>query len=136
MASVINNAPFDLKAFKKGFEKPNLVSQYTDLMKTIIKDKDRSAAEIGREMGFVIHVGDGIVKASGLNDAKMGELVEFPQAKNTKGLIMNLELDSVGIVLLGSDQEVKEDHLITSTGNYMSTPVECVRGACRWFRLV
>lgn len=119
----INNASLDLRAFKKGLEKSSLVYQYTDLVKTIIKEKERSLVEIGKEMGFVIHVGDGIVKASGLNDAKMGELVEFPQAKNTKGLIMNLELDSVGIVLLGSDQEVKEDHLITSTGNYMSTPV-------------
>jgi F-type H+-transporting ATPase subunit alpha len=121
--TLINKGNLNLSKFKSGFEKSNLVQQYTDSLKTIIRDKYRSAAAIGKEMGFVIHVGDGIVKASGLDEVKMGELVEFPQAKNTKGLIMNLELDSVGIVLLGSDQEVKEDHLITSTGNYLSTPV-------------
>ena len=58
------------------------------------------------ETGVVILVGDGIAKASGLEKCMAGELVEFPDG--SFGMAQNLEEDTVSIVILGSDQGIKE----------------------------
>ena len=58
------------------------------------------------ETGVVILVGDGIAKASGLEKCMSGELVEFPDG--SFGMAQNLEEDTVSIVILGSDQGIKE----------------------------
>lgn len=73
------------------------------------------------ETGVVILVGDGIAKASGLDKCMAGELVEFPDG--SFGMAQNLEEDTVSIVILGSDQGIKEGDTVKRTGRIVSVPV-------------
>ena len=73
------------------------------------------------ETGVVILVGDGIAKASGLEKCMSGELVEFPDG--SFGMAQNLEEDTVSIVILGSDQGIKEGDIVKRTGKVVSVPV-------------
>ena len=73
------------------------------------------------ETGVVILVGDGIAKASGLDKCMAGELVEFPDG--SFGMAQNLEEDTVSIVILGSDQGIKEGDIVKRTGRVVSVPV-------------
>ena len=73
------------------------------------------------ETGVVILVGDGIAKASGLEKCMAGELVEFPDG--SYGMAQNLEEDTVSIVILGSDQGIKEGDTVKRTGKIFSVPV-------------
>ena len=73
------------------------------------------------ETGVVILVGDGIAKASGLTKCMAGELVEFPDG--SFGMAQNLEEDTVSIVILGSDQGIKEGDTVKRTGRIVSVPV-------------
>jgi len=75
-----------------------------------------------KTVGTVIMVGDGIVHAIGLQAVMAGEMVYFPRAK-MYGLALNLEQDTVGIVLFGLDRLIVEGDLVTSTGEVMSVPV-------------
>jgi len=73
------------------------------------------------EVGEVISVGDGIVKAFGLNGAIMGELVKFESGVD--GMVMNIEMEGVGIVVLGDDKLIKEGQKIKRTGKVMEIGV-------------
>ena len=73
------------------------------------------------ETGTVILVGDGIARASGLEKCMSGELVEF--ANGEYGMAQNLEENSVSIVMLGSDDGVKEGSVVKRTGKVVSVPV-------------
>ena len=73
------------------------------------------------ETGVVILVGDGIAKASGLDKCIAGELVEFPNG--SYGMAQNLEEDTVSIVILGSDNGIKEGDTVKRTGKVVSVPV-------------
>ena len=73
------------------------------------------------DVGTVISVGDGIANVYGLEKAMLGELLLFPN--NVYGMIMNLESDSVGVVLLGNDSLVKEGDLVNRTKMVMEVPV-------------
>ncbi len=73
------------------------------------------------ETGVVILVGDGIAKASGLDKCMAGELVEFPDG--SYGMAQNLEEETVSIVILGSDQGIKEGDIVKRTGKVVSVPV-------------
>ena len=73
------------------------------------------------ETGVVILVGDGIAKASGLDKFMAGELVEFPDG--SYGMAQNLEEETVSIVILGSDQGIKEGDIVKRTGKVVSVPV-------------
>jgi len=73
------------------------------------------------ETGVVILVGDGIAKASGLNQCMAGELVEFPNG--SFGMAQNLEEDTVSIVILGTDDGIKEGDTVKRTGRVVSVPV-------------
>ena len=73
------------------------------------------------ETGVVILVGDGIAKASGLDKCMAGELLEFPDG--SFGMAQNLEEDTVSIVILGSDQGIKEGDTVKRTGRVVSVPV-------------
>ncbi|MGM9607294.1 MAG: F0F1 ATP synthase subunit alpha, partial [Oscillospiraceae bacterium] len=73
------------------------------------------------ETGVVILVGDGIAKASGLDKCMVNELVEFPDG--SFGMAQNLEEDTVSIVILGSDQGIKEGDTVKRTGRVVSVPV-------------
>ena len=66
------------------------------------------------DFGTVIQVGDGIARVYGLENCMSGELLEFPG--NTYGMAMNLEEDNVGVVIMGSDREIKEGDIVKPTG--------------------
>ena len=73
------------------------------------------------DIGTVISVGDGIANVYGLEKAMLGELLLFPN--EVYGMVMNLESDSVGVVLLGNDSLVKEGDLVNRTKQVMEVPV-------------
>ena len=73
------------------------------------------------QTGTVILVGDGIAKVSGLDRCMSGELVEFPNG--SYGMAQNLEEDVVSIVILGTDQGIKEGNTVKRTGKVVSVPV-------------
>ena len=73
------------------------------------------------ETGTVIMVGDGIARAYGLEKCMANELVEFSNGEH--GMALNLEEDSVAIVILGSDQGIKEGDTVRRTGRVVSVPV-------------
>ena len=74
-----------------------------------------------REMGYVIQVGDNIAKVYGLEGAMAGELLEFPGG--VYGMALNLEEDSVGVVLLGEDVGIREGDPVKRTGRIAEVPV-------------
>ncbi len=73
------------------------------------------------ETGIVILVGDGIAKVSGLDKCMAGELVEFPNG--SFGMAQNLEEDTVSVVILGTDNGIKEGDTVKRTGKVVSVPV-------------
>ncbi|WP_341875798.1 F0F1 ATP synthase subunit alpha [Defluviitalea saccharophila] len=73
------------------------------------------------DVGTVIQVGDGIVRIHGLEKAIAGELLEFPG--EVYGMVLNLEEDNIGAVLLGSDEGIKEGDTVKSTGRVVEVPV-------------
>ena len=72
------------------------------------------------EVGTVIEVGDGIARIWGLEQAKAGELIEFPGG--VYGMVQNLEMNNVGVVLLG-DGDIKEGDEVKATGKVVQVPV-------------
>ncbi len=73
------------------------------------------------DVGTVITVGDGVALVYGLDKAMLGELVEFPN--HIYGMVMNLEEEHVGCVLLGNDTEIKEGDLVKRTKEVVKVPV-------------
>ena len=73
------------------------------------------------EVGQVLSVGDGIARAYGLDKVQAGEMVEFENG--TRGMALNLESDNVGIVIFGSDREIKEGQTVKRTGAIVDVPV-------------
>ena len=89
----------------------------------LIKDKIKHYAEKidEKDVGTVIKVGDGIALVNGLSDVMAGELLDF--GNDTKGMVLNLEEDHVGCVLLGSDKNIKEGDAVTRTKKIVEVPV-------------
>lgn len=89
----------------------------------IIKDQIKNYANQieSAETGTVILVGDGIARAHGLEKCMANELVEFQNGEY--GMALNLEENSVAIVILGSDQGIKEGDTVKRTGKVVSVPV-------------
>ncbi len=73
------------------------------------------------DVGTVIQVGDGIARVHGLAKCMSGELLEFPN--EIYGMALNLEEDSVGVVLLGADTEITEGDIVKRTGKVVEVPV-------------
>ena len=73
------------------------------------------------EVGQVLSVGDGIARVHGLDNVQAGELVDFPGG--IKGMALNLEEDNVGIVIFGSDRNIKEGDQVKRTGAIVDVPV-------------
>ena len=73
------------------------------------------------ETGTIITLGDGIARAVGLENCMVNELVEFPNG--TYGMAQNLEERSVSLVILGSDEGLREGDLVKRTGRVVSVPV-------------
>jgi len=74
-----------------------------------------------RTQGTIVSVTDGIVRVHGLSDVMQGEMLEFPG--NTFGLALNLERDSVGAVILGAYEHLKEGEIVKCTGRILEVPV-------------
>lgn len=82
-------------------------------------ERYQSEVEVSN-VGSVIYVGDGISRVYGLQGAMAGELLEFPGG--TFGLVLNLEEDNVGAVLLGDYSHIKEGDVVKATGRIMEVP--------------
>ena len=74
-----------------------------------------------KEVGQVISIGDGVAKVYGLDNVKSNEMVEF--ADGTQGMALNLEQDSVGIVIFGDERNIKEGDMVKRTDKIMQVPV-------------
>ncbi len=90
---------------------------------SVIKDQiKRYAADMEvSEVGTVIQVADGIARVHGLENAMQGELLEFPG--EVYGMVLNLEEDNVGAVLLGSHRSINEGDVVKTTGRVVEVPV-------------
>ncbi len=90
---------------------------------SVIKEQiKRYASELEvAEVGTVIQVADGIARIHGLEKAMQGELLEFPG--EVYGMVMNLEEDNVGAVLLGSQKNINEGDTVKTTGRVVEVPV-------------
>ncbi len=73
------------------------------------------------EVGQVISVGDGVARVYGLDNVQAGEMVEFPGG--IKGMALNLETDNVGVVIFGSDRDIREGDTVKRTGTIVDVPV-------------
>jgi F-type H+-transporting ATPase subunit alpha len=73
------------------------------------------------EVGQVLSVGDGIARVYGLDNVQAGEMVEFENG--VRGMALNLETDNVGIVIFGSDRDIKEGQTVKRTGAIVDVPV-------------
>ena len=88
----------------------------------ILKDQIKNfgqEAEVA-EVGRVLSVGDGIARVHGLDSVKAGEMVEFPGG--IMGMALNLERDNVGIVIFGSDRDIKEGDVVKRTNSIVDVP--------------
>ncbi len=90
---------------------------------SVIKDQiKRYASQLDvSDVGTVIQVADGIARVHGLENAMQGELLEFPG--DVFGMVLNLEEDNVGAVLLGSHKNINEGDLVKTTGRVVEVPV-------------
>ena len=94
-------------------------SEISELLKSRIAGLDTSADL--RTQGTVVSVTDGICRVHGLSNVMQGEMLEFPG--DTFGLALNLERDSVGAVVMGSYEHIREGDIVKSTGRILDVPV-------------
>jgi len=94
-------------------------AEISAILKDQIKDFGKEAQV--SEVGQVLSVGDGIARVYGLDNVQAGELVEFPGG--IQGMALNLEADNVGVVIFGSDRDIKEGDTVKRTGSIVDTPV-------------
>ncbi len=100
-----------------------------DEISSIIKQQlaglDTSAKQV--EVGTVVEVGDGIARVYGLSGVKSSELVEFPgrgpEGSDVLGMALNLEEDTVGVIIMGPYTEIQEGDTVRSTGRIIEVPV-------------
>ena len=88
----------------------------------ILKDQIKNfgqEAEVA-EVGRVLSVGDGIARVYGLDNIQAGEMVEFPGG--IMGMALNLEADNVGVVIFGSDRDIKEGDVVKRTDSIVDVP--------------
>ena len=93
--------------------------EISSLIQKQIQDSD-SGIEL-KETGRVISVGDGIARIYGLENAMAGELLTFPG--DLAGMVLNLEEDNIGAVILGFDNDIKEGDEVKRTGRIMEVPI-------------
>jgi F-type H+-transporting ATPase subunit alpha len=94
-------------------------AEISAILKQQIKDFGKEA-EVS-EIGQVLSVGDGIARVYGLDNVQAGEMVEFPGG--IRGMALNLEVDNVGVVIFGSDRDIKEGDTVKRTGAIVEVPV-------------
>jgi F-type H+-transporting ATPase subunit alpha len=93
-------------------------SEISELIKKRVEELN--IASETRNEGTVVSVSDGIARIHGLEDAMQGEMIEFP--RNTFGLALNLERDSVGTVILGDYEHITEGDTVKCTGRILEVP--------------
>ena len=100
-----------------------LVNLRPEEISSVIKEqiKNYTAKLETTDVGTVIQVADGIARIHGLENAMQGELLEFPG--EVYGMVMNLEEDNVGVVLLGDSRAVNEGDVVKTTGRVVEVPV-------------
>lgn len=100
-----------------------LVNLRPEEISSVIKEqiKNYTAKLETTDVGTVIQVADGIARIHGLENAMQGELLEFPG--EVYGMVMNLEEDNVGVVLLGDFRAVNEGDVVKTTGRVVEVPV-------------
>ena len=100
-----------------------LVNLRPEEISSVIKEqiKNYTAKLETTDVGNVIQVADGIARIHGLENAMQGELLEFPG--EVYGMVMNLEEDNVGVVLLGDSRAVNEGDVVKTTGRVVEVPV-------------
>ena len=93
-------------------------SEISAILKDQIKNfgQEAEVAEVGR----VLSVGDGIARVYGLDSVQAGEMVEFPGG--IRGMALNLESDNVGVVIFGSDRDIKEGDTVKRTNSIVDVP--------------
>ena len=99
------------------------MSVKADEISSVLKEKIESydlKADLD-EIGHVLSVGDGIAQVYGLDNVEENEMVEF--SSGIKGMALNLEEDSVAVVIFGSDESIKEGDIVKRTGKIVSVPV-------------
>jgi len=94
-------------------------AEITSILKSQIANFGESAEVT--EVGQVLSVGDGIARVYGLDSVQAGEMVEFENG--IKGMALNLETDNVGVVIFGSDRDIKEGQTVKRTGTIVDVPV-------------
>ncbi|KAA0010699.1 F0F1 ATP synthase subunit alpha [Billgrantia pellis] len=94
-------------------------SEISDIIKQRIEKLD--VASEARNQGTIVSVSDGIVRIHGLEDAMFGEMIEFPGG--IYGMVLNLERDSVGAVVLGDYLQLEEGMTASCTGRILEVPV-------------
>jgi F-type H+/Na+-transporting ATPase subunit alpha len=93
-----------------------------DIQKAISKKIDQFAPTLQKKsIGQIITIGDGVVTISGLADAMMSEILEFPN--KTYGLVLNLDKHTVGAIILGDSNHLKEGDQVSTTGKILDVPV-------------
>lgn len=94
-------------------------AEISAILKDQIKNfgKEAEMAEVGR----VLSVGDGIARVHGLDNIQAGEMVEFPGG--IRGMALNLEVDNVGVVIFGTDRDIKEGDTVKRTKSIVDVPV-------------
>ena len=95
------------------------VEEFSNILQKTVENY-HSAAEL-KEIGEVVKVGDGIAKIYGLENVQAGEMIEFEGG--IKGMALNLESDSVGAVIFGDSQKIKEGTNVKRTGKIVEVPV-------------
>ena len=93
--------------------------EVTQVLESQLAGFKKELTEVG--VGTVLQVGDGIARIYGLQDAMSSELVEFPNG--VMGMILNLEEDNVGVIIMGPDTEIKEGDQVKRTGRIIDVPV-------------
>ena len=88
-------------------------SEVSEVLKSQLEGIDAKAKF--EEVGTVLEVSDGVVRIYGLQNAEAGELLEFPQANGMKAVVMNLEEDNVGAVLMGPTNLIEEGFTVKRT---------------------
>lgn len=94
------------------------IAEVSNILKNEIENF-ASQAELN-EVGTVLSISDGIAVTDGLNNVQAGEMVEFPGG--IKGMALNLEADSVGIVVFGDDRSINEGDAVKRTGEIVAVP--------------
>ncbi|MBA9082789.1 F-type H+-transporting ATPase subunit alpha [Bartonella chomelii] len=94
-------------------------SEISKILKEQIKNFDQKA-EVS-EIGWVLSVGNGIARVYGLDNVQAGEMVSF--SNGVRGMALNLEVDNVGVVIFGSDRDIREGDCVKRLGSIIDVPV-------------